>query len=241
MSWKTYSACAIPECRNSAGRDSFCWKHYRNLMRFGTAEIARTATEERFWEKVEKTDTCWLWLGALGHFGHGTFKVEGKTVKAHRYAYELLIGSIPDGLVLDHVCQIPPCVNPDHLEPVTQRENVQRGSTPPANNARKELCLNGHVFSTENTRFDPKTKHRICRTCARETMREIRAEIPRVGMRFNNGNALKNACKFGHPFDGENLMLTGKQRRCRICHNATSLRNARKRRERLQSMISYSS
>jgi hypothetical protein len=88
---------------------------------------------ERFWSKVDRTDSsgCWLWLGQRNAWGYGHFRrtvVLGTyvAVKAHRYAYTLAIGPIPPGLTLDHLCGRPACVRPDHLEPVTNAENLRR-------------------------------------------------------------------------------------------------------------------
>lgn len=97
--------------------------------------------EDRLWSRVEKTESCWLWTGDLNRKGYSTqigFNKEYTT--AHRIAYMLLVGPIPDGLVLDHLCRVRNCVNPDHLEPVTQEENTRRGV-----DARwLEDCPNGH-------------------------------------------------------------------------------------------------
>ena len=90
--------------------------------------------EERFWANVEKTESCWLWNAATNGNGNGHFLVNGRKTYAYRFAWELLRGPIPDGMVIDHDnpdygCGNPRCVNPDHLEPVTQKVNVQRGRT----------------------------------------------------------------------------------------------------------------
>lgn len=88
---------------------------------------------ERFWEKVDKKgeDDCWLWTASHDHLGYGRFYVNDLKRKtgAHRVAYELVIGPIPPRLVIDHLCKNPPCVNPKHLEPVPQYENICRGSS----------------------------------------------------------------------------------------------------------------
>lgn len=81
--------------------------------------------EARFWARVEKTDTCWLWQGQRNNQGYGGLKVQGVEVKAHRFAYELLVGPIPDGLVIDHTCLVKHCVRPEHLQPLTQAENAR--------------------------------------------------------------------------------------------------------------------
>jgi hypothetical protein len=83
------------------------------------------STEQRFWAKVRKTDTCWLWTGTVGPGGYGRFH-SGKQVRVHRYAYRLLVGPIPRLRTLDHLCRVKLCVNPDHLEPVRRTENTRR-------------------------------------------------------------------------------------------------------------------
>ena len=102
---------------------------------------SRPATE-RFWEKVDKNgpNGCWVWLASLGSTGYGQFEVDYKPLKAHRFAYILLVGPIPDGLELDHLCRNRPCVNPDHLEAVSHADNVQRGVGPSVENRLKTHC-----------------------------------------------------------------------------------------------------
>src|SRR5580698_2584776 len=82
--------------------------------------------QQRFWRLVEKTESCWNWKGGKTN-GYGCFQIAKVNFRAHRLAYELLRGPIPTGLHLDHLCRNRSCVNPDHLEPVTQRENTLRG------------------------------------------------------------------------------------------------------------------
>lgn len=123
--------------------------------------------ENRFWDKVHKTGDCWIWTAQKDHSGYGVTdsKKDGKRTRkqAHRVAYELTIGRIPEGLVLDHLCRNPPCVNPRHLEPVPQAINVYRGDSPTAKNRIKTHCSRGHEFTTENTY---KSRWgRQCRTC----------------------------------------------------------------------------
>lgn len=116
--------------------------------------------EERFWTKVEKTETCWLWTRGLNR-GYGNFHGNRKTNLAHRYCYELLKGPIPEGMQLDHLCRTPRCVNPDHLEPVTGLENMKRCP-------QKTHCPHGHEYSDENTEIRTDDKGfvaRLCRTC----------------------------------------------------------------------------
>ena len=118
----------------------------------------------RFWEKVRKTKTCWVWTSSRLSHGHGQFRSDSGMVMAHRFAYESLRGPIPGGKVLDHICRNPPCVNPDHLELVTNVENVMRGISPHAINARKTLCARGHVLSVHQSN----QRWRMCRVCLSE-------------------------------------------------------------------------
>ena len=119
---------------------------------------------QRFWEKVDKSESCWLWTGGLVKGGYGQYNLEGRCRQAHRLAYELAVGPIPDGLVIDHLCKNPRCVNPEHLEPVTRGENVLRGVGPTAENARKSECKRGHPLTPENL-APSKQGWRVCRAC----------------------------------------------------------------------------
>jgi hypothetical protein len=134
---------------------------------------------DRFMDNVRVQENgCAIWIGGSRNCGtdYGGFNFRGKRYLAHRYAYEQLIGPIPEGLSLDHLCRNPRCVNPAHLEPVTHRENVVRGIGVPAVNARKTHCKRGHPFSEANTRVRLKKGRpgRECRTCIREQKRERR-------------------------------------------------------------------
>ena len=122
---------------------------------------------DRFDEKWTKVDSgCWEWQAYRDDQGYGTIKREGKTCRAHRVGYELYVGPIPDGLVIDHRCRNTSCVNPRHLEPVTNRVNLLRGNTLQAKNAAKTRCVNGHPFTESNTGRS-KTQ-RYCKACKRE-------------------------------------------------------------------------
>ena len=116
---------------------------------------------------------CWLWEAPNDGDGYGQMSIGGKHVRVHRFAYELLVGPIPPGLQLDHLCRVRACVNPMHLEPVTSRENSMRGDAVQARNAAKSHCVNGHEFTAANT-YTAKG-YRECRACARERMQRRRA------------------------------------------------------------------
>ena len=132
-------------------------------------------TVERFWTKVDFTDTCWLWLGAKYPCGYGEFALPGNNIRgAHRVAYEFCIGPIPKGLTLDHLCRIRHCVNPWHLDAVTLAENILRGRSPSAMHARQTHCIHGHPFDEANTYYYP-SGGRGCRACRRIYHRQRRA------------------------------------------------------------------
>lgn len=139
-----------------------------------------------FWSKVDKSGECWLWTKATQK-GYGVFWVPPQNRRAHVVAYNLLVGPVPEGLDLDHLCRVRHCVNPSHLEPVTRKENVLRGETRAAENAAKTHCVRGHPFDDENTRISPKGL-RICRECGRDRMRlretcnQCGAEMRKNGM-----------------------------------------------------------
>jgi hypothetical protein len=116
---------------------------------------------------IDASTGCWNWTGFKTTLGYGRIHlyVNGKSRKtlAHRFAYETYIGPIPDSLPLDHLCRNPSCVNPDHLEPVTHKENILRGIGWGATNARKTLCSRGHSLSGPNLKLIG--NRRDCRKC----------------------------------------------------------------------------
>lgn len=120
---------------------------------------------ERILTKVTIIDDCWIWQGSKDKDGYGKLQVEKKTWRAHRLSYILFNGDIPFGKVIDHLCSNMDCVNPEHLEAVTQGENIKRGKTG-QNNKTKTHCPRGHEYSKENTRITPKGQ-RVCRECMR--------------------------------------------------------------------------
>lgn len=93
-----------------------------------TGHYERRSIQERLWEKVQKSEGCWLWTGFRDRMGYGRLNIRGIPVLAHRVTYELVNGAIPDGLEMDHLCRVPACVNPSHLEAVTRSVNARRGT-----------------------------------------------------------------------------------------------------------------
>ncbi len=124
---------------------------------------------------------CWLWTGRLHRNGYGAFWDGKRLALAHRVAHELFVGPIPAGLTIDHLCRNPSCVNPTHLEPVTQRVNDLRGNTMAAMRARVTACPQGHPYSDANTSRDSKGR-RYCKTCHRDRARaKYRRQHPGCG------------------------------------------------------------
>lgn len=128
------------------------------------------ATLERFWSYVNKTETCWIWTGCKSKSNtknakwYGHFTIGNKSYMAHRISYRLVKGPIPPKMVLDHVfprCTNTLCVNPDHLEPVTSKENARRYFY------QFDSCWRGHLFTIENTYRSPNGGRRQCRICRR--------------------------------------------------------------------------
>ena len=141
---------------------------------------ATTELQERILSRVTTEDRghdtpCWVSDRAKTTRGPYTkIGVSGRTLLTHRAAYEAWVGPIPDGLQLDHLCRVTLCCNPDHLEPVTCRENLLRGDTLTAAEAAQTHCRNGHEFTPTNTyvRPDRAGRTRGCRTCRTEQARE---------------------------------------------------------------------
>lgn len=128
--------------------------------------------EERFWSKVDKDGPggCWEWTAGKDWDGYGIFhESHRRSRRAHRYAYELLVGPIPEGLTTDHLCRNRGCVNPTHLELVTPVENVMRGESDAAKNARKGTCKAGHPLSGPNLSIYARDGSRVCLECRRRT------------------------------------------------------------------------
>lgn len=137
---------------------------------------SRRQWQARFWKKVEPIPIagCWIWTGATsGGYGHVRLLRELKL--AHRLSYELIKGPIPEGLELDHLCRVPCCVNPEHLEPVTSVENTKRGKLAEVTRARYARithCPRGHAYAGEN--LGVANGARYCRQCRREARSQRR-------------------------------------------------------------------
>lgn len=181
--------CTIPGCDQKHYGRGYCAAHWRRWYTHGDPMAGRTgarSTVSEFiaaaWKKIAVDESgCWVWQGLLSSSGYGLMSVGGRRTQAHRWTYENIGGhQIPDGLVMDHLCRNRACVNPDHLEPVTNRTNLARGVSFTGINLRKTHCPQGHEYTPENTyvargRFPDSSGMRKCRTCGTEQKRAQRA------------------------------------------------------------------
>lgn len=201
--------CSVVDCKKSADARGMCNVHYQRWYRYGDASVRKRIhgdDEARFWSKVDKNGPipehrpelgpCWLWTDAPGKHGYAQVRIggrDGKFVLVHRWAYENVVGPIPEGRQLDHICHTDfsrclggdtclhrRCVNPAHLEPATARINTLRARTVSAANAVKTHCKHGHAFDEANTRWY--RGNRYCRECGRIALRRYRAKIKEAGV-----------------------------------------------------------
>lgn len=176
----------------------------------------RVSLEARFWAKVHKTDGCWLWQAYVKSNGYGALG-RGRRGKgmalAHRMAWELTNGPIPEGMTIDHLCKNRRCVNPAHLEVVSRGENTLRSSGPSAVNATKTHCIRGH--SLEGARITAEG-FRDCRECNKLEQRERRRKSAAdEGRAINRPNSEKTVCKHGHSL--ADAYVSKGHRYCRTC------------------------
>ncbi len=120
--------CSVEECSNPHAAKSYCRAHYERVKASGRTDL-RTA-EERFWSRVERSETCWIWRGATATNGYGRFVAGNVHHPVHRFAWQAIRGDLPAGSQLDHRCHQRLCVNPDHLRPVTGWQNQQNHQGP---------------------------------------------------------------------------------------------------------------
>ena len=177
--------CSIDDCLKPTEKRGWCATHYRRWQRHGDPlannrpEMVIGTLAERFWPKVAVAgpEDCWLWLGTKNRAGYGSIGRGGRGggfTGAHRAAYELTHGPIAEGLTIDHLCRNKSCVNPSHLEPVTQKENNNRGPGP---NATKTHCKQGHPFDAANTIYRKDRNMRQCKTCLYAAVKRYRIRM----------------------------------------------------------------
>lgn len=187
--------CEVEGCLRARHARGWCLKHYTRWLRHGAPlETTRfdhdLSVELRFWSRVacDLDSRCWLWQAGVNNYGYGQLLVNGQHIYAHRFSYELLRETIPDGLELDHLCHEPSCVNPDHLEPVTHRMNLERLMRT-GRYSKTQRCLACNEIKAVQTEF---MKHGvICRTCS--AAMENALPSPRGGSIFDNVKAQNEA------------------------------------------------
>lgn len=158
-------------------------------------------------DRVTTTDSgCWEWQGWKNDADYGYVHIDGRDQCAHRVAYKALVGPIPEGLELDHLCINPPCVNPAHLEPVTHAENQRRIAV------RQTSCRRaGHDWTDPKNVYTRPDGSRYCAECQRL---KYAAE---VGPSYRGAMAARTHCPRGHPYDEANTYLNAGRRHCRTC------------------------
>ncbi len=184
----TSPVCLVDLCERKSGTRGWCTMHYSRWRETGELSPGRRHRNEapesdRFETFVDRSSPngCWEWTGGLtgrtgndpNAGGYGRFRSGNRTVLSHRFAYEFYVGPIGEGLTIDHLCRNRKCCNPEHLEPVTHHENVLRGESLFAINARKTHCIHGHEFTRENTKlvYRAGTARRLCKECKRASNR----------------------------------------------------------------------
>lgn len=184
-------------------------------------------------KRVELPNGCWGWTGAVFKAtGYGVFSAKSddgvwRPHTAHRAAYEMLVGPVPDGLHIDHLCRNRWCCNPAHLEPVTKRVNDLRGDSPMARQARQTHCLRGHPLAGDNLRVRPSGK-RECRECARARDRNRGSGWERMNPVTDRAAYLASgkSCMSGHLMDEGNTYWSPSGRpMCRACRNLAARRS----------------
>jgi len=176
--------CSVEGCEKLSCSRGWCRMHYLRWLRHGdfaklSSHWRDAPTEDRFWNKVRAMPSgCWKWTAATNGWGYGRFRWRGSMTTTHRIAYELLIGPVPPGLDLDHLCRNRICVNPNHMEAVTHRENCLRGEGVCARNSRVTHCPKGHEYTSENTTV--RRGHRLCKACKAAWDKDYRARAARL-------------------------------------------------------------
>ena len=173
MSLPVQTQCSRGHAREDGAR--WCLACCREGQKIAASK--RGTPVARFWAKVEMEPNsgCWIWCGCRTTAGYGHFTNDPahptQKVYSHRFAYELLRGPIPRGLQIDHRCRLRACVNPDHMDVVSQRENILRGTSPSAQHAQQTHCKWGHSLADAYHKPSKPPHWRDCRVCALERAR----------------------------------------------------------------------
>lgn len=195
-------------------------------MRRGQKTRRYNSLERILSRTVRDPDTgCWCWTGARSG-GYGHVQVGGAVRETHSVVYELVRGAVPRGLQLDHLCRLRCCVNPEHLEPVTRKENILRGTSQQAANAHKIHCGHGHELSGTNVRIT-RNGRRACRACGRRWTNEAHAR----GRLRPSSSLTRTQCAAGHVLNEESAWRTTYGHwRCRVCDLTAQRRRYARRR-----------
>lgn len=178
------------------------------------------ADEVRFWLRVEQWDVCWNWIGSTQDNGYGRFAANGERYMAHRVAYVLIKGQIPDELDIHHVCGNIRCCNPAHLEPLDRKTHLaDRTEAGVAYiNRHKTQCVHGHPFTEENTYWHE--GHRQCKICRQRRLRKFQeSKATREGRVMQVQVGKRTHCPKGHPYDEGNTLHYAGRRVCRACRS----------------------
>lgn len=172
------ATCSESECDGTIKAHGLCNKHYMRFKRHGHLNQTRISGAVTDFYDIGSPDECWIWRGSFNTYGYGRYGHPNQM--AHRLVYEAFKGAIPDGLVLDHLCRVTACVNPNHLEAVPQGLNIERGLlgfTP-----LRTLCKNGlHDITGPESWYVGTSGSRTCLECKRANDRRAEAKrAPRV-------------------------------------------------------------
>jgi hypothetical protein len=159
--------CSLDGCTRRPATKGVCRRHRAQVPTPTT-----TKTAEQFWAGFDPVGDCWEWRSPVGDHGYGVVTMQGQKWLTHRLAYTLMVGDIPAGLQIDHLCRNRVCGNPDHLEAVTPRVNTLRSEGLPAKRAKQTVCQRNHALTPENVYLRPDRLGRMCRQCC--AIREAR-------------------------------------------------------------------
>jgi HNH endonuclease len=188
--------CKFPECKSKVSAYGFCsghwWQHKNGREMTPIKDKRKRGSPPRIiydespCPVAELVGPCHIFRGRKDKDGYGTVFFRGNTYRVHRYTWEMKNGPIPERAVIDHRCRVKACCNADHLRAVTHQTNaIENNDSPPAINAAKTHCINGHLFDESSKRTFARGTVRVCRQCARERKRMRRERMRSQGLTPN--------------------------------------------------------